>query len=110
MLYPALPLLLAKFWYIDAPIGILNYFGSLNGSFLRMFSFSILLRTFFQPIKNEYRQGLVGFSIGMGIAIKSMVMGFALSLFIVILICELIFLVSFIMLPAFSLLLLFINI
>lgn len=69
--YLALPLDILKFWYFDAPRGILAFFGSLNHAFFQLFSLPLLLRTFFKPLKNEYRKGLVGFSIGMGMFVKS---------------------------------------
>ncbi len=110
MQYPLLPLVIAKFWYIDAPLAFVSYFGSLNSSFFRFFSFSALLKTFFQPIKNEYRQGLVGFSIGMGMFIKSVLILFSLLLFILLLVFEFLFLFGFILLPFFSFFLLFFTV
>jgi hypothetical protein len=68
----ALPGLFLTFWYIQAPKNILLYFGSLNKAFLQLVSIPLFLKTFFKPWKNEYREGLVGFSIGMGIFVKSM--------------------------------------
>src|SRR5438045_5219737 len=69
--YFLLPLIFVKFWFIEAPLGILGFFSSLNNAFFELFSLPLFLRTFFKPLKNEYRQGLVGFSIAMGIVIKS---------------------------------------
>ena len=110
MQYPLLPLVIVKFWYVDAPLGIISYFGSLNSSFSRLFSVDILLQTFFQPIKNEYRQGLVGFSIGMGIFVKSILLSVALLCFLLLLGLEFLFLFCFIFLPVFSIFLLFLRI
>lgn len=109
MNYPLLPLVWLKFWYIDAPLGLLAYCSSLNASFLRLFSFNLLLKTFFQPIKNEYRQGLVGFSIGMGIFVKSVLIFIALLLLILLFMVEFLFIFFFIMLPIFSVVLFFLN-
>lgn len=39
-----------------------------------LLSFPALLRTFFKPLKSEYREGLVLFSIFMGIIIKSIIL------------------------------------
>jgi len=110
MQYPLLPLVIAKFWYLDAPLGLVSYFGSVNGSFARLFSLGLLFKTFFQPIKNEYRQGLVGFSIGMGIFIKSILISIFLLCFLFLLVLEFLFLFSFILLPIFSVVLFFLNI
>ncbi len=60
-----------------------------------MFSIKMLLQTFFQPIKNEYREGLVRFSIVMGIFVKLCIILTWLILMLPILFIELL-LLSFI--------------
>ncbi|MBI2036535.1 hypothetical protein HYT17_02815 [Candidatus Microgenomates bacterium] len=60
-----------KFWYLEAPWALVKFFLSLNQTFLHFFSLGLFLKTFFKPWKNEYREGLVGFSIGMGMFIKT---------------------------------------
>ncbi len=97
-----------KFWYIDAPKGLIDYFSSLNASFLKLFSLRLLLATFFKPWKNEYRQGLVGFSMIMGMAIKSMIIAFDLIVFFVLVVCEIFAIFLFITWPVITILLLFI--
>jgi hypothetical protein len=67
-----LPLDILKFWYLEAPLNILRFFASLNKAFLGVVSLPLMLKTFFKPWKNEYREGLIGFSIFMGIVIKSL--------------------------------------
>ena len=71
--YLQLPLEFLYFWFIQAPKGLLAYFESLNASFLQLFSLPLLVKTYFKPWKNEYREGLVGFSIAMGMFIKTFV-------------------------------------
>jgi ATP-dependent Clp protease ATP-binding subunit ClpC len=66
-----LPLQFFKFWFIDSPKNLISFFGSLNSAFLKLSSLGLLVKTYFKPWKNEYREGLVGFSIGMGIFIKT---------------------------------------
>jgi hypothetical protein len=88
-----------KFWFIDGPIGLVNYFSSFNKAFLELFSLGLLVKTFFKPWKNEYRKGLVGFSIGMGIAIKSIVILVDILVFLVLLLAEGVFLLGFILWP-----------
>ncbi|MCL5970451.1 MAG: hypothetical protein M1450_03055 [Patescibacteria group bacterium] len=68
-----LPALFFRFWFIEAPYGIFSYFFSLNSTIVQLLSLPILIKTYFKPWKNEYRQGLVGFSIGMGMFIKTFV-------------------------------------
>jgi hypothetical protein len=66
-----LPINILKFWYLEAPISLLSFFLSLNKAFLGLFSLPLMIQTFFRPWKNEYRKGLVGFSIFMGMIIKT---------------------------------------
>ncbi|MBI2034903.1 MAG: hypothetical protein HYT11_04190 [Candidatus Levybacteria bacterium] len=66
-----------------------------------------MIRTFFKPIKNEYREGLVAFSIGMGMAVKSTIIFVNIFLFIGLLILEVAALFIFITLPLTTVLLLF---
>lgn len=65
------PFYVLSFWYKDAVIGILKFYRDFNQYIVRLLSLPLMLQTFFKPLKNEYRSGLVGFSIGMGIFIKS---------------------------------------
>lgn len=102
----ALPLIFLKFWFFEAPKGLLAFFGSVNHAFLRLFSLPLLIKTFFRPWKNEYREGLVGFSIGMGMFIKTFVILVDTFLLLSILLLELIMLIGFIGLPLIAVLLL----
>jgi len=97
--YLSLPLLLLKFWYIEAPYAIIVFFASLNRAFLRLFSLPLLIRTYFRPWKNEYREGLVGFSIAMGIFIKTFVIAADLFMFFTILITEVLLFIAFLAWP-----------
>jgi hypothetical protein len=97
--YLFLPLLFLRFWFLEAPLSILRYFASLNRAVLHFLSLPLFLRTFFKPLKNEYRQGLVGFSIGMGIAVKSVLILFDLAAFAFILILEVVLLTAFLLVP-----------
>lgn len=80
-------------------MSLISYFHRINKAFFRYFSVNLLLRTFFQPIKNEYRKGLIGFSIMMGIIVKSGVIIASFILFIPILILEALVLVGFLVFP-----------
>jgi len=97
--YLFLPFYFLSFWFGEAPIGLIKYCNEINKAFFQFFSVPLLLRTFFQPIKNEYRKGLVGFSIGMGMAIKTMLIAFSLILFIPIFLLETAVVIGFIAFP-----------
>jgi hypothetical protein len=94
-----LPLSFLKFWFFTAPIGLVRYFLSFNSAFMQFLSLPLLLRTFFKPLKNEYRQGLVGFSIAMGVVVKSILILFDLFLFGCLLILELLVILGFLYIP-----------
>ncbi|OGH10299.1 MAG: hypothetical protein A2857_02535 [Candidatus Levybacteria bacterium RIFCSPHIGHO2_01_FULL_36_15] len=94
------PLLVVHFWYVEAPFGILKFYRSLYFYLLNMFSLKLLVLTFFRPVKNEYREGLIGFSIAFGMIVKSFLI--LISLFIILLVSffEIIFLFGFLASPA----------
>jgi len=106
-IYSSLPLIFLKFWYFDSPRGIIGYFGSLNKAFFQLFSLPLFLRTFFKPLKNEYRQGLVGFSRGMGMVIKTFFIIADLIILIPLLAVEALILILFIAFPVMTIVLLF---
>lgn len=105
--YTTLPFILVQFWYIEAPLTMLSYFQSLNSAFLQLFSLKLMVVTFFKPLKNEYRKGLVGFSIGMGIFAKTILILFTLTIFLVMLISEFLVISLFVLMPALAIFLLF---
>lgn len=94
-----LPVVLLRFWFFEAPVDLVRYFSSFNTAFLKLFSFQLILKTFFKPWKNEYRQGLVGFSLAIGIITKSMIIVFDLALLCVLLFLEVIFTIGFVFWP-----------
>jgi ATP-dependent Clp protease ATP-binding subunit ClpC len=98
----ALPLQFLKFWFVDSPRNLIGFFASLNSAFLQLFSLGLLIRTFFKPWKNEYREGLVGFSIGMGIFIKTFVIMSDLILLLALILFEICFVLGFIVWPVAS--------
>ncbi|MBP9716524.1 MAG: hypothetical protein KBD51_01130 [Candidatus Levybacteria bacterium] len=82
---------------------------SVNHAVLQILSLPLMLRTFFKPLKNEYRKGLVVFSIGMGIFIKTTLIFFDLVFFGTVLFLEVTFLAFFIWWPLITFLILFIK-
>lgn len=58
-----------------------------------------MLKTFFKPWKNEYREGLVRFSVFMGIAFKTLFIITDVFLFVLLLLFELTFFVAFLIFP-----------
>lgn len=107
MNYAFLPIVFVKFWLIDSPIALFQFFAALNQSFFQLFSLPLLLKTFFKPLKNEYRAGLVGFSIGMGIVIKSIIITADLVMLALLLLFEITVFVGFLLFPFATVALLF---
>jgi len=78
---------------------MLDYFFSLNTAVLKFLSLEILARTFFKPWKNEYREGLVGFAVFMGIFIKSMIIFFDLLILVLFISVEISMIFLFVSFP-----------
>jgi len=105
-----LPVYLVKFWYLEAPLRLLKFFNNLNKSFFNAFSLPLMLKTFFKPWKNEYRKGLVRFSVFMGITIKSLFILADMFLFVFLLLAEVVVFVLFLAWPLLAFYLPFIKI
>src|SRR3989344_3273224 len=96
-LYLSLPILFFKFWFIDSPLRLIRYFLTVNHAALQILSIPLLIRTFFRPLKNEYRKGLVVFSVGMGIVVKSALIFVDLLLLLILVFVELTLFVLFLL-------------
>lgn len=93
------PLELIVFWYHDICIGTIDYFIRFNSYMMRVFSTELLLKTFFKPVKNEYRKGLVLFSIVFGIIVKSFLISLSLFFLITLLVVELLIIAILFLFP-----------
>lgn len=96
-----------KFWFFESPLEMLKFFVSLNMAFLHFFSLPLFLQTYFKPLKNEYRPGLVGFSRAMGVAIKTIFIIVDTILLTVLLAVETIIFVGYVFLPLATIVMLF---
>lgn len=105
--YLTLPIAFLKFWFLEAPIGMFHFFGLFNRSLIHWLSLPLLLETFLKPLKNEYREGLVGFSIGMGIFVKTVLILIDLIIFLFVFVLEIVAIILFVGLPFLSLYVLF---
>lgn len=107
MNYGKLAVQFLKFWFYESPLEMLKYFASLNIAFLHFFSLPLFLQTYFKPLKNEYRPGLVGFSRAMGIFIKTIFIIVDTILLTLLLTAEVIIFVSYIFFPIATVMVLF---
>src|SRR5665811_1724022 len=99
LFYLSLPFILLRFWFLESPILLISFFISLNKAVMDIISLPLLLKTYFRPWKNEYREGLVGFSIGMGMFIKTFVILADLLVMTFFLFLEISFIVLFLVFP-----------
>ena len=94
------PYFLLVFWYHDffsssvrVSAGVLVYTADL-------LSIPLFLKTFFKPLKSEYRQGLVGFSIGAGLTVKTIVLAVTIPVFLSVTLILLVLNLAILLLPA----------
>lgn len=94
-----LPFTFLKFWFLEAPVEMIRFFASLNSYFMELFALPLCLRTFFKPLKNEYREGLIAFSRAMGIIVKSVLIFVDLLILISLLLIEIVIVLFFLAFP-----------
>jgi len=82
------PLYFLYFWYFYIPKRLIHTFIDVILYFFQLLSVSLLIKTFFRPLKNEYRGDLVIFSIGMGIVVKTVLIPISLLLIAVVVMIE----------------------
>src|SRR4030042_5222497 len=83
MTVPAVTIYLAKlpieffiWWFWEAPINLLKILKFIFLAFAHLFSIKSLFTTYFQPWKNEYREGLVRTAIFIGAFMKTILIIF----------------------------------
>jgi len=84
---------------MEAPVGMLRFFRYLNLYMISALSIRLLIKTFFKPLKNEYRIGLVWFSIMMGVGFKSVLIITSFIMLILVFAFEIVFLFAFLAFP-----------
>ncbi|MDO8270090.1 MAG: hypothetical protein Q7T54_05490 [Candidatus Levybacteria bacterium] len=100
------PFYLILFWYKTVIGGIFTFFIEFNRYTASLLSLPLLLHTFFKPLKNEYRDGLVLFSIVFGMIIKTALILISASIIFVLLLTEVLIALFLIALPFGAILLL----
>ena len=66
------PIIFISWWFLESPKIIYKILYFFFAASVQQLGYKSLFKSFFKPWKNEYREGLVGFSVIMGIAIKSL--------------------------------------
>ena len=91
--------LFLHWWFIEATFGLLKFLRFLLAFFYQILGIREIFRTFFKPWKNEYREGLVGFSIFMGIFFKVLFLLFDFFFFGILVLLEFIILATWFLIP-----------
>lgn len=68
------PYFLVVFWYRHFFLGVVKKSFEVFSYAVNLLSVPLLIKMFFKPLKNEYREGLVLFSILMGIVVKTLIL------------------------------------
>lgn len=97
--YLLYPYFLVVFWYRDFFLGSVRRSAEIFVYIAELLSVPLLLKTFFKPLKSEYREGLVGFSIIMGIAVKSILLLVTFAFLIIAVVVLLALNISILILP-----------
>ncbi|MEX0616866.1 MAG: hypothetical protein WD231_03600 [Candidatus Woykebacteria bacterium] len=95
----SLPVYVISWWFLESPkliLKILTFFFSLVSHQL---GYRSLFKTFFKPWKNEYREGLVGFSIYMGMFMKSLIIFVGSLILFTLLVAEVFIFLAWVFLP-----------
>lgn len=93
------PILLVKFYYGDVTIGFLKHILSHIRYFIYMLSMPLLFKTFFKPLKGEYRNQLVVFSIVAGMIVKFVLLAVSTVLLLLFILFEFTFFALFLIFP-----------
>ena len=93
------PVYLFVFYFFDLPKMLVGKYRQINTYLYNLFSIPLLLRTYFEPLKNEYHEGLVLFSRFAGVFIKTALLLTSLSVLITVLVIELIVFIATLTLP-----------
>jgi hypothetical protein len=93
------PIIFISWWFLESPKIIFKILYFFFAATVHQLGYKSLFKTFFKPWKNEYRKGLVGFSVIMGIAIKSLLIFVESFLILFLLIVETAFFIFWVILP-----------
>lgn len=94
-----LPVTLLIWWLLESPKIVFKILKFILILITHQLGYGSLFKTFFKPWKNEYREGLVGFSIIMGMVIKGFLILIESSILFIILVSEIFIFAVWVLLP-----------
>src|SRR3989304_8404149 len=106
----ALPTALLTWWFLESPKLIFKILSFIFAFTAHQVGYKSLFKTFFKPWKNEYREGLVRFSIFMGMFMKSILIFADTVILLILLFLETIFFFVWVILPVIIIWLLYASI
>ncbi len=86
-------------WFLESPKIVFKILYFFLATTIHLFGYKSLFKTFFKPWKNEYREGLVGFSLIMGMATKSSLIFIETILILFLVVIEVIVFATWLLLP-----------
>lgn len=95
----SLPFEFIRWWLLESTVNLLKIMRFIFVYFYRELSINLLLKTYFKPWKNEYRQGLVRFALFMGIFLKTSFLLVDVLFFAVLATAEIAVLIVWVLLP-----------
>ena len=94
-----LPLQFIYWWFVEATFTIFKVMRYFLAAAYHLLGIGSILKTFFEPWKNEYREGLVRFSIFMGMFLKSLLLIFDLIFLAGLILVEFVAILAWVLLP-----------
>ncbi|HSX57725.1 MAG TPA: hypothetical protein VLE47_00440 [Candidatus Saccharimonadales bacterium] len=95
----SLPLEFLNWWFVEATFNLFKILRFVLAAALRLLGVELLLKTFFKPWKNEYREGLTRFALFMGMGIKTFILFFDFLFFSALIFLEGLILVAWLAFP-----------
>ena len=106
----ALPTALLTWWFLESPKLIFKILFFIFAFTAHQVGYKSLFKTFFKPWKNEYGEGLVCFSIFMGMFMKSLLIFADTAILLILVFLEIIFFGVWVILPVIIIWLLYASI
>ena len=94
-----LPVTFFSWWFLESPKVVYKILYFIFTSVVHQLGYKSLFKTFFKPWKNEYREGLVGFSVIMGMAIKGLLIFIETFIILFLIIVLVPLLIAWVLLP-----------
>jgi len=103
-----LPYLFLQYWYQETPFKIIRFWAKFLLALEHFLSFTLAIKTIFQPWRNERRKGFFIYAVAIAFTLKLFLIFFDLAVLLFFLTLGLFTLLFWLILPIFSIILIFI--